>query len=110
MPRAVRFHTSFHADLAARLAWLRANRPPAERARLHDALAAFVRRVGANPAMGRETERRGVRSFRVFPIGGRLPYLVWYHYDVAERDAPVWLAMLLHDAQDRERFDPGRFD
>ncbi len=60
--------------------------------------------------MGRELMRRGTRSYRAAPIGGRLPYLVWYYYDEAEPAGPVWIAMLLHEAQDRERFAPDRFD
>ncbi len=90
--------------------WLRANRPPQQRANLRSALAAFARRVGANPSVGEEIERRGTRSYRVFPIGGPLPYLVWYYFDVTDASGPVWLAMLLHESQDRERFSPRSFE
>ena len=51
-----------------------------------------------------------MRSYRVFTVGGGLPYLVWYYCDMADERAPVWLAMLMHESQDRERFSPGRFE
>ena len=90
--------------------WLRAHRPPDQRTNLRKGLGRFAELVARNPALGEQVDVRGTRSYRVFPIGGRLPYLIWYYYDTARDDAPVWLAMLLHEAQDRERFSPGRFE
>ncbi len=55
-------------------------------------------------------ERRGTRSYRLFPIGTRLPYLVCYFYDTARENGAVWLGLLLHEAQDRERFRADRFE
>ena len=110
MPRPVRFHRSFLRDIAGNIRWLLTHRAPEERARLRAALASFNARIGAHPALGEEFERRGSRSYRVFPLGGSLPYLVWYYYDAAHEDGPVWLVMLMHEAQDRERFDPDRFE
>lgn len=49
-------------------------------------------------------------TYRVRPIGDPLPYLVWYSYDAADENGVVSLLMLLHEAQDRERFDPDRFE
>lgn len=109
MPRPVRYHASFRYDLSQRVKWLRANRAPEQRANLRAALAAFKDRIGTNAGVGFEVEQRGTRSFRFFPIGSRLPYVVWYYYDASDPKAPVWLAMLLHEAQDRERFNPERF-
>ncbi|MGH2499287.1 MAG: hypothetical protein ACRDF0_04240 [Candidatus Limnocylindria bacterium] len=43
------------------------------------------------------------------PLGDPLPYLVWYSYDTADPNGPLSLLMLLHEAQDRERFDPSEF-
>ncbi len=43
-------------------------------------------------------------------IGSPLPYIVWYYYDIADTRAPVWLVMLMHEEQDRERFGPDRFE
>lgn len=110
MPRRVRYHERFRRDLAAQVRWLAEHRDPGERAALRAALRGFAGRVTTHPGVGAEVEHRGERSYRVFPIGGPLPYLVWYLYDVADAKAPVSLLMLLHEAQDRERFDPGDFD
>ncbi len=110
MARQVRYHTSFREDLAVRIEWLRRNRPPEHLANLRAALASFKERIGQLPGLGHQGEVRRTRSYRFLPIGGRLPYLVWYYYDTADERAPVWLAMLMHEAQDRERFDPGRFE
>jgi plasmid stabilization system protein ParE len=96
--------------LAAQVKWLRRHRPPQDRIRLRDALAAFTKRVAAQPGIGHEMERDGVASYRVFRIGAGLPYLVWYVYSLADPRAPVRLVMSLHQAQDRERFDARLFD
>ncbi len=42
----------------------------------------------------------------MFPLSARLPYLVWYFYDGADSDGPISLVLLLHERQDRARFDP----
>lgn len=110
MARGHRYHQQFRADLGARVHWLRLHRPPEQRANLAAALAAFIRRVTEYPGIGVEVERVGTVSYRVRPIADPLPYIVWYAYDTAADDGVVSLLMLLHDAQDRERFDPSRFD
>ena len=110
MPRRVRYHEAFRRDVVTQVRWLAANRPPAQRETLRVALQVFARRIAARPGIGAEVERRGTGSYRDFPIGGGLPYLVWYRYDVAGAAAPVSLLMLLHEMQDRERFDAGAFD
>lgn len=81
-----------------------------QRANLRAGLAAFRRRIATHPGIGAEIERRGAHSYRVFTIGRGLPYLVWYVYDVADAGGPVSLLMLLHEAQDRQRFDERDFD
>ena len=110
MARRVRYHEAFRKDLAVQVRWLAAHRAPGQRQTLRVALQAFVRRIAARPGIGAEIELRGTCSYRVFPIGGALPYLVWYLHDVADTNAPVSLLMLLHEMQDRERFDAGDFD
>ena len=110
MPHPVRYNTTFANDLAARVRWLQVNRPAAQRANLRAALATFRQLIGSSPVLGVEVALRRTRSYRVFTVGGGLPYLVWYHYDTADERAPVWLAMLMHESQDRERFSPGRFE
>lgn len=110
MARLVRYHRSSVADLAARVTWLRQHRPPEQRANLRNALARFRERVAAYPALGHEIERRANVAYCVRPIGDPLPYLVWYSYDTADPNGAVSLLMLLHDAQDRERFNPDRFE
>lgn len=106
----MRYHTSFANDLVVRAQWLRLNRPAEQRANLRAALATFRQLIGSSPGLGVEVALRGTRSYRVFTVGGGLPYLVWYYYDTADERAPVWLAMLTHESQDRERFSPGRFE
>ena len=64
----------------------------------------------AFPGLGEEVERRGSRTSRRFTIGGPLPDIVRYSDDVANERAPVWLVMLMHEDQDRERFRPDRFE
>lgn len=39
-----------------------------------------------------------------------LPYIVYYSYDSADDDADVRLLMLLHERQDRARFDQSHFE
>ena len=75
-------------------------------AALRAALWSFRRRIATHPALGEETERHGSVSWRVFPLSTRLPYLVWYFYDVADERAPISLVLLVHEAQDRADFDP----
>ncbi|MBA2370316.1 MAG: type II toxin-antitoxin system RelE/ParE family toxin [Chloroflexi bacterium] len=110
MGRAVRYHTSFKHDLAERVRWLRQHQPSEQRENLRTALAAFTERIPTFPGVGEEVERRGNRSYRRFMIGSTLPYIVWYYYDIADTRAPVWLVMLMHEDQDRERFGPDRFE
>lgn len=110
MARRVRYHVQFAADLAERVRWLQKHRPPEQRAHLAQALATLRERVAAFPGLGLETERRGTVSYRVRPVADPLPYLVWYSYDTADEQGVVSLLMLLHQAQDRERFDPTRFE
>lgn len=110
MARRVRYHTEFAADLAQRVRWLQKNRPPEQRRNLAHALDTFRERVAAYPELGREVNARGTISYRVRPLGDPLPYWVWYAYDAADEAGAVSLLMLLHQAQDRERFDPARFE
>lgn len=110
MTRRVRYHTQFAEDLADRVRWLQKNRPPAQRAHLAQALTTFRERVAAFPGLGLEVERRGTVSYRVRPLADPLPYYVWYSYDTADDQSVISLLMLLHQAQDRERFDPSRFE
>lgn len=110
MARRVRYHENFRSDLAARVSWLQADRPPEERAGLRKALASFSRRIARFPRIGREVDRRATISYRARPIGGPLPYIIWYSYDMVDASGPVSLLMLLHESQDRERFDPGDFE
>lgn len=107
--REVRYHTSFGRDLAERLRWLGLVRPAEHRANLRRALVAFKEQLADFPVLGEEVERRGSRTYRRFTIGRPLPYIVWYYYDLADEQAPVWLLMLMHERQDRERFDPDAF-
>ena len=107
--RPVHYRDEFRADLAARMKWLAANRPVQQIDNLESALDGFRRLVATNPGMGREIALRDGRSYRVFGLG-RLPYLVWYFYDVGRPAGPVWLALLMHEKQDRERFDPDAFE
>lgn len=110
MARPVRYRETFRKDLVAQVSWLRDHRPPEQRVRLRAALAAFTKRVAAYPGIGSEIEHDGVASYRVFHLGAGLPYVVWYIYSVTDARGPVRLLMLMHDAQDRERFDARLFD
>lgn len=108
--RQVRYRARFRSDLAAQLTYLRRNRPPVERERLREAIGRFGRIVAGTPGIGEPFEMRGTTSYRVFPLTARLPYLVLYSYDTASPAAVVWLEMLVHESQDRERFDPAPWD
>lgn len=109
MPRRIRYHDRFRQDLRERAAWLRRNRPPQQLANLQEAVRTFVRRAIEFPGAAAEVKRRGTTSYRVRLLGEPLPYLVYYSYDEADEDGPVSLLMLLHEAQDRERFDPAGY-
>lgn len=110
MARSVRYDAQFRADLAEHVRWLRRYRPPEHRTNLARAIASFKKRVAAFPGMGHEVALRGSVSYRVRPLTEPLPYLVWYSYDAARADGPISLLMLLHESQDRERFDASRFE
>lgn len=110
MARRVRYHAQFAEDLATRVIWLQAHRPPEQRLNLARALALFVERVIAFPGLGLEMHRRGAMSYRVRPIADPMPYYVWYSYDTASVNGVIALLMLLHESQDREDFDPSGFD
>lgn len=110
MARGVRYHERFKRDVESRVRWLAANRPRQQSRNLRDALAAFKVHIATHPGIGREIELRGSQSYRVFPIGSPLPYLVWYSYDTEDERASVSLLMLLHESQDRDRFSPDEFE
>ena len=86
--RLVQYRDEFRADVAARHESAIRSKP--------------VESVGV-PRPEQMALRRG-RSYRVFGLG-RLPYLVWYFYDVDRRAGPVWLAMIRE--KDRERSSGG---
>ncbi len=109
MARTIRYHRSFVVDLAARVRSLRRHRPAAQVPNVRDTLKTFNDRVARFPGIGHEIERRATNAYCVRPAGDHLPYLVWYSYDTADPDGPVSLLMLMHEAQDRERFNPDRF-
>lgn len=108
--RPIRYHEQFRQDLRARADWLARHRPPQQLANFERALTGFIGRVSAFPGAAEETAKRGTISYRVRLLAGPLPYLVWYSYDEADADGPVSVLMLLHELQDRERFDVSRFD
>ncbi len=110
MARPVRYHASFKDDLTKRVKWLRINRAPQQRANPARGARRVQRTDRCVPGLGEEIELRGTRSDRRFTIGGPLPYIVWYYYGTANERTPVWLTMLMHDDQDRERFSPERFE
>ena len=110
MARAIRYHEQFRQDLDERVRWLARDRSPEQSESLQRELRAFIKRVTAFPGLGEEGEKIDTISYRVRLLGEPLPYLVWYSYDEADADGAVSLLMLLHEAQDRARFDPHRFD
>ncbi len=83
MARPVRYQLSFRTDLAYQVRWLRPHRAPEEQARLRRALARFRTVIGQNPSIGEQ---------------------------IGDAAGPVWLAMLMHEHQDRERFSADLFD
>lgn len=91
------------------MVWLRRHRSGEQIANLRQALRTFLGRVTAFPAAAQEVEECGTICYRVRLLGEPLPYLVYYSYDDADDNGPVSLLMLLHESQDRERFDPSRF-
>ena len=110
MARRARYHEHFRTDLVERVRWLQNNRPPEQRTNLALALASFKKRAATFAGLGHEVARRGTVSYCVRALGGPLPYLVWYSYDTADEDGVISLLMLLHEAQDRARFDPAHFE
>lgn len=110
MARAIRYHEQFRQDLGERARWLARHRPPEQRLDLRREMRSFIKRVTGFPGLGEEVEKRGSISYRVRLLGEPLPYLVWYSYDEDDPDGAVSLLMLLHESQDRARFDPRRFD
>jgi len=100
----------FTEDVVAQVRWLTRHGRREHIERLRSTLALLRRRLSAHPGIGElAATTRSARVLRVVPIGGRLPYLVWYHYDPADESGAVWLVALQHEKQDRERFDPTQF-
>lgn len=110
MSRSIRYHRQFLKDLDERVRWLARNRPATQRENLQRELRSFVGRVIAFPGLGEQVAKVGSVSYRVRLLGDPLPYLVWYSYDEADQGGAVSVLMLLHEAQDRARFDPSRFE
>ncbi len=104
--RAIRFLATFEADLDAQVRWLAAHRSPAHVTSLRGELAMLGRLLARSPALMPERHRVGTTSFRLAPLR-RLPYLVWYMHDAADPAGPVHFIQLLHEKQDRARFDAG---
>lgn len=109
MARGYRFDEQFEHDLRDRVVWLWQHRSREPVTNLRQALRAFLTHVTAFPGAAVEVDKRGPISYRVRLLGEPLPYLVYYSYDEADEKAPVILLMLVHEAQERERFDPSRF-
>lgn len=110
MARAVRYDERFLENVRDRVRWLERSRPAEQRENLQRGIERFVRRVTMFPAMAEEVRRRGSVSYRVSALSDPLPYIVYYSYDEDDADGPVSFLMLLHEAQDRVRFDPSRFE
>ncbi len=91
------------------LHWLRAHRRATDAERLLSALQRMRATLRRFPGIGGSVVERPGMSVRVVGLG-RLPYLVWYSFDLDEPADPVWLLSLTHEKQDRERFDPSRLD
>lgn len=106
-PREVRHHERFAADVRAHLRWLVRHRSAEDVDRLRVALRRLRRRLASYPGIGESIARRGTTTVRVVPLGGRLPFLVWYLYDEGGPHSTVWLMAFGHERQDRERFDLG---
>jgi len=110
LPRRVRDRDTFTRTVGEQLRWLERNRTMNDRTRFSVAIESFIRRIAANPGIGHELARAETRSLRVFALGAGLPYRVWYRYSPDDRDGDIELLLLLHDSQDRERFDPTEFE
>lgn len=89
--------------------WLTVHRTTADATRLLAALARMRVTLGRFPGIGEAVVERANLSVRVLGLG-RLPYLVWYGFEPDMRSGPVWLLALMHEKQDRARFDPALFD
>ncbi len=109
MARGIRYHARFLETLANQLQWLERHRPPEQRDNLRRALAVLEERVATFPGLAQEVRRRGPISYRVRLVEESLPYIVYYSFDSTDDTADVRLLMLLHERQDRARFDPSRF-
>lgn len=108
--RRVRYHARFRETLEHQVRWLERDRPQEQRDNLQRALDAFEERVVAFPGLAQEIRRRGSVSYRVRLVEKPLPYIAYYSSDTADENDDVRLLMLLHEKQDRARFDPRRFE
>jgi len=107
--RSVLFDPAFRTSLRETLRWIAAHRPGLEVERLRAEVDRLTAHLGSFPRLGREVEVRGRSSVRVIPLR-RLPYLVWYTFRPSARQGPVRLLLLLHEKQDRDRFDASLFE
>lgn len=110
MARQIRYHARSLRTLEEQLRWLERHRPQSQRDELRHALAAFEGRVSAFPGVGREVRRRGSVSYRVRLVEEPLPHVAYYSHDTADPEGAIRLLLLLHERQDRARFDPSDYD
>ena len=107
MPRAVRLHRSFLADVRKQMTWLSENGPEDWAANLLVAIEEVADRLARFPDVGailQEDERLVLRKL----IFRRLPYVAWYAYPKPSGD--VWLLRLFGAHQDRPDPDPSAWD
>jgi plasmid stabilization system protein ParE len=107
MPRRVRLHRAFVADVQKQTAWLSENGPEEWSANLLVAIEEVAARLAQVPDVGallRQDRRLVLRKL----IFRRLPYVAWYAYRRPSGD--VWLLRLFGAHQDRPDPDPSRWD
>jgi plasmid stabilization system protein ParE len=110
LARSIHRHRTFTRNVDEQVRWLERHRPVDDVLRFRAALDAFARRISANPGVGEEVAVTAARSYRVFRLGSGLPYRIWYGHAPGANSRVIALLMLLHDSQDRERFDPTEFE
>ena len=107
MPRPVRIHRRFLADVRKQLDWLSDHGPEEWETNLLAAIEEVAGRLAHFPEIGellQEDERLVLRKL----IFRRLPYIAWYAYVKPSGD--VWLLRLFGARQERPDPDASAWD
>lgn len=100
MPRRIRYHADFKADLEAQLQWLETNRDERWISKLREAIddaSTFIARFPAVGTIERQEDDITLRRL----ICRDVPYVIWFASESKNPAADIWILRLFHARQER---------